>query len=153
MKEKRESATERRVPAQLRRRKGPPVWRDPSATLEQDVSGNSRARSEEVSSLGRNPDGEDPQNIINKSSGARNFRSLHMKHYSMSTAQFKNKTTHWDIPGKVCDIYLNVVQTCPLCNSTKPRPDRSRVSGLRADEFEDLILLDHGSTKIGDKSF
>ena len=46
--EKRESAAERRVPAQSRRRKGPPVWRDPSTTLEQDVSGNSRERSEEV---------------------------------------------------------------------------------------------------------
>ena len=33
--------------APLRRRKGSPVWRDPSTTLEQDVSGNSRERSEE----------------------------------------------------------------------------------------------------------
>ena len=38
--------------------KGPPVWQDPSATLEQDVSGNSRERSEEVSILGSKPDGE-----------------------------------------------------------------------------------------------
>ena len=41
---KRESAAERRVPTPLRNRKEPPVWRDPSATLEQDVSGNSRER-------------------------------------------------------------------------------------------------------------
>ena len=34
---RRESAAERRVLAQLRRRKGPPVWRDPSATLEQEL--------------------------------------------------------------------------------------------------------------------
>ena len=34
---KRESAAEKRVFAQLRRRKGPPIWRDQSATLEQDV--------------------------------------------------------------------------------------------------------------------
>ena len=44
VKEKRESAAERRTPSPLRRRKGPPVWRDPSATLEQDVSGNSGER-------------------------------------------------------------------------------------------------------------
>ena len=51
---KRESSAIRRVPTPLRRRKGPPVWRDPSATLEQDVSGTSRERSKEISSLGRN---------------------------------------------------------------------------------------------------
>ena len=48
---KHESSAIRRVPTPLRRSKGPPVWRDPSATLEQDVSGTSRERSEDVSSL------------------------------------------------------------------------------------------------------
>ena len=47
---KRESSSIRRVPTPLRR-KGLPFWRDPSATLEQDVSGNSREQSEDVSSL------------------------------------------------------------------------------------------------------
>ena len=51
--EKRESATERRTPAHLLKSKEPLVWRDPSATLDQDVSRNSRERSEEVSILGR----------------------------------------------------------------------------------------------------
>ena len=54
VKEKRESAAERRTPAQLLRRKGPPVWRDPTATLQQDVSGNSRERSEEIFFLAKN---------------------------------------------------------------------------------------------------
>ena len=83
IKEKRESATERSVPTQLRRRKGPPVWRDPSATLEPDVSGNSRERSEEVWILGRNPDGEAFRNIINKLSDERNLRDHHLKHNHM----------------------------------------------------------------------
>ena len=148
--EKRESASERRISAQLQKRKGPPVWRDPSATLEQDVSGNSRERSEDVSILGRNPDGEALRNIINKLSAERIVRGLHLKHYHMSTAQFKMRTTHLDIPGRVYDLYLHVVKMCPFCNYTKPRPDRSRVSGLRAEEFRDLIVLDHGSTKNGD---
>ena len=128
-KENRKSAAERRIPAQLRRRKGPPVWRDRSATLEQHVSGNSRERSEEVSILGRNPDGEALRKIINKLSDERNLRILHLKHYHISTAQFKKRTTHLDIPGKVYDLYQHVVKTCPFCNSTKPRPDRSRESG------------------------
>ena len=58
-----------------------------------------------------------------------------------------------NIRGKVDDPHKHVVKTCPFCNSTKPRPDRSRVSGLRAEEFGDLIFLDHGSTKIGNKTF
>ena len=41
---RRESSAIRRVPTSLRRRKGPPVWRDPSATLEQDAPGTSRER-------------------------------------------------------------------------------------------------------------
>ena len=89
MREKRESAVERRTLAQVRRRKGPPVWRDPSATLDQDVSGNSRERSEEVSILGKNPDGEALRKVINKLLDERNLRDLHLKHYHMSTSQFK----------------------------------------------------------------
>ena len=126
-----ESSAERIVSAQLRRRKGPPVWRDPSATLEQDVSGNSRERSEEVSIWGRNPDGEAFRSIINKLSDERNLRDLHLKHNHLSSAQLKKRTTHLDIPGKVYDLDQHVVKTCPFCNSTKPRLDRSRVSGLK----------------------
>ena len=66
---KRESAAERSIPTPLQRRKRPPAWRDPSATLEKDVSRNSRERLD----------------------------------YHMSTAQFKKRTTHLDIPGKVYD--------------------------------------------------
>ena len=66
VKEKRESAAERRTPAQLLNRKGPPVWRDPLATVEQDVSGNSRERSEELSILGNNPVGEALRTVINR---------------------------------------------------------------------------------------
>ena len=49
---KRESSATRRVPTPLRRGKGPPVWRDPFATLDQEESLTSRERSEDVSSLG-----------------------------------------------------------------------------------------------------
>ena len=117
------------------------------------MSGNSRERSEEVSMLGRNPDGEALRNITKKLSDERNLRDLHLKHYHMSTAQFKKRTTHLDIPGKVYGLHQHVVKTCPFCNSTKPRPDRSRVSGLRTGEFGDLIFSDHRSTNIGDKTF
>ena len=71
----------------------------------------------------------------------------------MSTAQLKKRRTHLDIPGIFDDLYQHVVKTCPFCNSAKPRPERSRVSGRRAEEFGDVIILDHGSAKIGDKTF
>ena len=56
VKEKRESITERKVPAQLRRRKGPPVWTH--LPHRNKMSGNSRERSEEVWILDRNPESE-----------------------------------------------------------------------------------------------
>ena len=99
--------------------------------------------------------GQALRDFINKLSDQRNLRDPHMKHYYMSTKQFRKKTTHLDFPGKVCDVYQHVVKTCPFCNSVKPRPERSRsrVSGLRAEEFGHFIFLDHGSAKIGDKTF
>ena len=98
--------------------------------------------------FGQNSDSDALQEIINKLSDFRNLNDL--KHYHTSSAQFKERTTHLDIPGKVYDLHQHVVKTC---NLTNPRPDRSRVSGLRAEEFGDLIFLDRGSTKIGDKTF
>ena len=92
------------------------------------MSGNSRERSEEVAILGKNSDGEVLRNIISKLSDERNLRDLHLKHYHVSTAQFKKRTTHLDILGKVHDLYQHVVKTCLFSNSTKTRPERSRVS-------------------------
>ena len=150
---KRESSAVHRVPTPLRKRKGPPVGRDPCATPEQDVSGTSRERPEDISSLGKNSNGEALQKITNKFLDFRNLKDLHLKHYHMSSAQFKRRTTHLDFPGSVFALYQHVVNTCPFCNSTKPRPDRSRVGGLRAQEFGYLIFFDHGSTNIGDQTF
>ena len=117
------------------------------------TSGDSRERAEDASIWGRKAEGEALRNIIYKLSDERNLRDLHLKHYHMSTAQFKKRTTHLDIPGHFYDLYQHVAKTCPFCNSIKPTPERSRVSGLRAEEFGDLIFLDHGSAKIGDKTF
>ena len=142
--EKRESAAEHRVPTQERRRKGPPPIYHTGARCVTKVA--------KVSILGRNPHGEALRIIISKLSNERNLMDIHPKHYHMSTAQFKKRTTHLDSPGKVT-FTSHVVRTCPFCNSTKPRPDRSRVSGLRAEEFADLIFPDYGSTKFGDKTF
>ena len=83
---------------------------------------------------------EDLQKIINNLLDVRNLKDVHLKHYHMSSAQFKKRTTHLDIPGRVDDLYQHVVKTSPFCNSTKPRPDRSRVSCLGAEKLGDYLL-------------
>ena len=139
--------------AQRQKKKGPPIWQDSTAILEQEVSRDSKERAEETSILSKKAEGEALRNIINKLSDERNLKDLHLKHDHMPTAQFKKRTTHLDIPGRIYDLYQYVVETCPFCNSIKPRPERSRVSGLCAEEFGDLIFLDHGSAKIEGKTF
>ena len=64
-----------------------------------------------LSSLSKSSDGEAHQKSINKLSVVRNLKDLHLKHYHMSSAQFKKKTTHLDIPGKVHDLFQHVVRT------------------------------------------
>ena len=44
---------------------------------------------------------------------SQNLRNLHMKHYHMSTAQFKKRTSHLDIQ--------HMVKTCSSCNSNEAR--------------------------------
>ena len=103
--------------------------------------------------LGRKTEGEALFNIMSKLSEERNLRDLHLKHCRMSTAQFKKRTTHLDIPGNFDNLHQHVVKTCPFCKSVKPRPERSRVCGVRAEEFGDLICSDYGLAKIGDRTF
>ena len=59
VKEKCDLAADHRNP-----RKRPSVWQDPTVTLEQEVSGNSRERSDDVSVLVRKAEGEALRNII-----------------------------------------------------------------------------------------
>ena len=58
-----------------------------------------------------------------------------------------------DFPGRIYDPCQHVVKTCPFCNAIKLRLSKSRESGLRAEEFGELIFLDQGSAKIEDKPF
>ena len=116
------------------------------------MSGNSRERSEEGPIWCKNPDGEALHNIINELLDERNLRDFHLKHYHISTSHFKKRTNYLDLPEKIYDIDQHVVKTCPFSNSTKTRPDRSHVSGLRTEECGDINFLDHGSAKMGDKN-
>ena len=78
----------------------PPVWQVPAAALEHEVPKDSRERAEDASVLGRQAEGQALRNIINKLSDERNSRDFPLKHYHMSTSQFKKRTTPLDIPRK-----------------------------------------------------
>ena len=118
--------------------------------LEQEVSRDSRERAEDSSILGRKAEGEALRKIISKLSEERNLRgpSSETLSHVCRTIQEEN-----DSPGYSWtnyDLYQHVVKTCPFCNSVKPRC--CRVSGHRAEEFGDLIFLDHQRTKSLDFS-
>ena len=142
---KRESAAERRVPAQVRGRKELQSGEVHLPHLKRDVSGNSRERSEEFSGWCRNPDGEVLQNIINELSGVRNLKGLHLKHHHVSSAQFKRRTTHLATPGKVNDLYQHVVKMCPFCETGKI--SRERTTDRRIWRPYLHVVLDLGWTR------
>ena len=95
--------------------------------LEQEVSRDSCERAEDASILGRKSECEALRNIISKSSEERNLRDLHLEHYHTSTLAYLMTS-------------INTCEGMPFCNSVKPRLERSRVSGLGAEEFGDLIM-------------
>ncbi len=47
------------------------------------------------------------------------------------------------LPASVYDLYDQVVKGCKVCAEAAPRPQRSHVSGLRANNFGDLVFVDH----------
>ena len=55
---------------------------------------------------------------------------LHMKHYHMSTAQFRRRTSELYLLEGIYRLYDGVVKECETCQKTKPAPPRSRFSGV-----------------------
>ena len=72
---------------------------------------------------------------------------LHLKHYHMSSAQFRRRTSELCLPEGIYRLYENVVKECETCQKTKPAPPRSRFSGVRAKEFGDVVFMDHCEIK------
>ena len=69
------------------------------------------------------------------------------KHYHMSSAQFRRRTSELYLPEGIYRMYENVVKECEICQKTKPAPPRSRFSGVRAKEFGDVVFMDHCEIK------
>ena len=58
---------------------------------------------------------------------------LHLKHYHLSTEQFKKRASALKIPAKIYEEYDKVVKQCDTCQKSKIAPSRSRVSGMRSE--------------------
>ena len=74
---------------------------------------------------------------------------LHVKHYHMSPAQFRRRTSMLGMPGEIYDKYDRVVKSCKVCSTSVPSPPRARIAGLRASSLGDLIFADHAEIKFG----
>ena len=68
---------------------------------------------------------------------------LHLKHYHMSLRSFKQRTSCLALPQVVYDKFERIINNCTICSASKPAPMRARVSGLRAENFGDLLFVDH----------
>ena len=47
----------------------------------------------------------------------------------------------------IYDLYEQVVRECETCSKLTDAPPRSKVSGLKAVTFGDLIFVDYGAVK------
>ena len=71
------------------------------------------------------------------------LRQLHDKHYHMTTKNFRRRTSALQLPEDIYEKYEEVVKSCPSCQKYQPAPQRSRVTGMRANNFGDLWFVDH----------
>ena len=91
--------------------------------------------------------------IQEKLSDKTELYKLHLKHYHMSPASFKHRTSELHLSPKIYELYEQVVKECEHCQKSAVRPVKSRVSGLRANVFGDLIFVDHTDVKIDGKTY
>jgi hypothetical protein len=86
--------------------------------------------------------------IHDKLNNENELYKLHLKHYHMKLDQFKKRTSHLKLPKEIYDLFEKVVKKCDTCSRLKDKPCRSKISGLRAETFGDLIFVDHGEVKF-----
>ena len=65
----------------------------------------------------------------------------------MKLDAFKKRTSQLQLPKDIYDLYEQVVKECETCSEFTDAPPRSKVSGMRAEVFGDLIFIDYGAVK------
>ena len=71
----------------------------------------------------------------------------------MSSKNFRRRTSELNIPEEIYAEYEQVCQECESCQRHKPAPPRSRVTGMRANNFGDLVFIDHFSLVMKGMSY
>ena len=69
----------------------------------------------------------------------------------MTPSRFKRRTHALRLPEEIQKKYEEVCQRCEVCSRLAPAPSRSRVSGLRAQKFGDLLFIDHTKVQMHGK--
>ena len=90
--------------------------------------------------------------IHDKLSSPTELLKLHLKHYHMSTEQFKRRTSALKIPASINELYDKVVKQCDTCQKQKVPPSRAKVSGIRSETFGELTFIDHGEVTVSTTS-
>ena len=93
------------------------------------------------------------QRMLEKLNNDVELYKLHVKHYHMSPAQFRRRTSMPGLPGEIYDKYDHIAKGCRVCSTSVPTPPRARIAGLRASSFGDLIFVDHEEIKFGTKAY
>ena len=79
---------------------------------------------------------------------------LHLKHYHMSTEQFRKRTSALKIPEDIYAKYDLIVKQCDTCQKEKKgtsNPDQ-KISGMRSEVFGDTyisLFVDHAEIPVG----
>ena len=71
----------------------------------------------------------------------------------MSPAQCRHRTSNLRLSEDVHDRYKEVVQVCEHCAKNPPPLQRSKVSGLRADNFGDIVFIDYADVTIRSETY
>ena len=71
----------------------------------------------------------------------------------MSTRQFRIKTSELALPEEIYEKFQKVVKECKICSQAAPAPSHSRISGIRSQNFGDLIFVDHAEVIYGTQKF
>ena len=71
----------------------------------------------------------------------------------MSVSQFRRRTSEPALPDEVYQKYEHVVKTCKICSYNTQPPYKSKISGLRAQNFGDVAFADHAEVHNGNQKF
>ena len=71
----------------------------------------------------------------------------------MSVETFRKRTAALRIPESIIEICMDIVLACEACQKHRHVSQRSRISGMRAEQFRGLVFVDHVDINVGQKNY